>query len=84
MAVLPSVESFQWDDPLLADELLTDEERGSRGVRHHVPATESIFSGMSVEVFDAGEVDQSHGATEPGRYALIEPGPTKGGMSGAS
>ncbi len=27
MAVIPSLESFQWDDPLLADELLTDEER---------------------------------------------------------
>ena len=27
MAAPPPVESFQWDDPLLADELLTDEER---------------------------------------------------------
>jgi len=27
MAANPSVESFQWNDPLLADELLTDEER---------------------------------------------------------
>src|SRR3984957_4742878 len=27
MAANPSVETFQWSDPLLADELLTDEER---------------------------------------------------------
>jgi len=27
MAVIPSLETFRWEDPLLADELLTDEER---------------------------------------------------------
>jgi glutaryl-CoA dehydrogenase len=34
MAVVPSLETFQWDDPLLADELLTDEERLIRDMAH--------------------------------------------------
>jgi glutaryl-CoA dehydrogenase len=55
MAVIPSVETFAWDDPLLASELLTDEERMIRDMAHDYAQSKlmpRILEANRKEIFD--------------------------------
>ena len=55
MAVLPSIETFQWEDPLLASELLTDEERMIRDMAHDYAQSKlmpRILEANRNEIFD--------------------------------
>jgi glutaryl-CoA dehydrogenase len=55
MAVIPSVEAFAWDDPLLAGELLTDEERMIRDMARDYAQTKlmpRILEANRNEIFD--------------------------------
>jgi glutaryl-CoA dehydrogenase len=55
MAVAPSLESFQWEDPLLAGELLTEEERLIRDTAHDYAQSKlmpRILEANRHEIFD--------------------------------
>jgi glutaryl-CoA dehydrogenase len=55
MAVVPSLESFQWEDPLLAGELLTEEERLIRDTAHDYAQSKlmpRILEANRHEIFD--------------------------------
>ena len=55
MAAIPSTETFQWEDPLLADELLTDEERLIRDTAHDYAQSKlmpRIIDANRNEIFD--------------------------------
>jgi glutaryl-CoA dehydrogenase len=55
MAVIPSVETFAWDDPLLSSELLTDEERMIRDMAHDYAQSKlmpRILEANRKEIFD--------------------------------
>jgi glutaryl-CoA dehydrogenase len=55
MAVIPSVETFAWDDPLLAGELLTDEERMIRDMARDYAQSKlmpRILEANRHEIFD--------------------------------
>ena len=55
MATIPSVETFQWEDPLLAGELLTDEERMIRDMAHDYAQSKlmpRILEANRNEIFD--------------------------------
>ncbi|MBK7286000.1 MAG: hypothetical protein IPI95_02235 [Flavobacteriales bacterium] len=65
-------------------QLLPDEERGTGTVRRHVPTAEAVCGRVAIKVFDAGEVKQAHGATDPCGHFFIQPCPTEGGMACAA
>jgi glutaryl-CoA dehydrogenase len=55
MATIPSVETFQWEDPLLASELLTDEERMIRDMARDYAQSKlmpRILEANRHEIFD--------------------------------
>ena len=61
MAAIPSIETFQWSDPLLFDELLTDEERMIRDMTREYAQSKlmpRILEANRHEIFDRGILNE--------------------------